>query len=129
MIKTLAASVREYKKYAILSPIFVVLEVVFEVLIPYVMSIMLDEGIQKANNRLVLIIGLSMTAMAIVSLICGILSGKFASTASAGFAKNLRHDMYAKIQTYSFSNIDDFSTASLVTRLTTDVTNVELSFQ
>ena len=129
MIKTLAASVREYKKYAILSPIFVVLEVVFEVLIPYVMSIMLDEGIQKANNRLVLIIGLSMTAMAIVSLICGILSGKFASTASAGFAKNLRQDLYYKVQDFSFTNIDKFSTSSLVTRLTTDVTNVQNAFQ
>lgn len=129
MIKTLSRSIREYKKYAILAPIFVVFEVVFEVLIPYVMTIMLDEGIQKSNNELVIEIGCLMLGMAILSLICGILSGKFASIASAGFAKNLRHDMYEKIQTYSFANIDEFSTASLVTRMTTDVTNVQLSFQ
>lgn len=129
MIKTLSRSIREYTKYAILAPIFVVFEVVFEVLIPYVMTIMLDEGIQKSNNELVVEIGCLMLGMAILSLICGILSGKFASIASAGFAKNLRHDMYEKIQTYSFANIDEFSTASLVTRMTTDVTNVQLSFQ
>lgn len=129
MIKTLAASIREYKKYAILAPVFVILEVVFEVLIPYVMSIMLDDGISKSDNKLVVIIGIAMIIMAAISLVCGIFSGKFASIASAGFARNLRHDMYAKIQTYSFANIDEFSTASLVTRMTTDVTNVQLSFQ
>ncbi len=128
MIRTLARSIREYKKYAILAPIFVILEVIFEVLIPFVMSIMLDEGIGK-DNALVIKIGSLMLVMAVISLICGILSGKFASIASAGFAKNLRHDMYEKIQTYSFANIDEFSTASLVTRMTTDVTNVQLSFQ
>lgn len=129
MIKTLAKSIREYKKYAILAPIFVVFEVIFEVLIPFVMSKMLDNGIAKSDNKLVLILGLTMILMAAVSLVCGILSGKYASIASAGFAKNLRYDMYAKIQTYSFANIDTFSTASLVTRMTTDITNVEFSFQ
>ena len=129
MIKILSKSIREYKKYAILAPIFVILEVIFEVLIPYIMSIMLDKGISLGNNKLVIEIGILMLVMAVLSLICGILSGKFASIASAGFAKNLRHDLYEKIQTYSFKNIDDFSTASLVTRMTTDVTNVQLSFQ
>ena len=129
MIKILSKSIREYKKYAILAPIFVIFEVIFEVLIPFVMSIMLDKGISLGNNKLVIEIGILMLVMAILSLICGILSGKFASIASAGFAKNLRHDLYEKIQTYSFKNIDDFSTASLVTRMTTDVTNVQLSFQ
>ena len=129
MIKILSKSIREYKKYAILAPIFVILEVIFEVLIPFIMSIMLDKGISLGNNKLVIEIGILMLVMAVLSLICGILSGKFASIASAGFAKNLRHDLYEKIQTYSFKNIDDFSTASLVTRMTTDVTNVQLSFQ
>ena len=129
MIRTLAKSVREYKTYAILAPIFVILEVVFEVLIPFVMSNMLDKGINESRWLYVLGMGGLMLLMAIVSLICGVFSGKFSSVAAAGFAKNLRHDMYEKIQTYSFKNIDYFSTASLVTRLTTDITNVEMSFQ
>ncbi len=129
MIKTLSKSVREYKVLALLTPVFVIFEVIFEVLIPYVMSKMLNEGVAKNDKQYVLICGSLMFIMAIISLCCGIVSGVTASKASAGFAKNLRHDMYEKIQTYSFGNLDHFSTASLVTRMTTDVTNVEQSFQ
>lgn len=129
MFKTLLKSVREYKIYAILSPIFVMLEVVFEVLIPYILKLMLDNGIRQGNNRYVLISGSIMFVCAALALVLGILSGKVATKASAGFAKNLRHDMYEKIQTYSFKNIDDFSTSSLVARMTNDVNQVELSFQ
>lgn len=129
MIKTLSKSIREYKKYAILSPIFVMAEVVFEVLIPFVMADMLDNGIRVGDNKRVLICGILMFIMAVISLVFGVLSGKVASTASAGFAKNIREDMYKHIQDYSFEDIDSLSTASLVTRLTNDVTNIELSFQ
>lgn len=129
MIKTLAKSIREYKKYAILSPIFVMAEVIFEVLIPFIMADMLDNGIRVGDNKRVLICGILMFVMAVISLVFGVLSGKVASTASAGFAKNIREDMYKHIQDYSFEDIDSLSTASLVTRLTNDVTNIELSFQ
>ena len=129
MIKTLLKSVREYKLPSILSPIFISLEVVMEVLIPTFMAILIDEGINKGSIQNVLIIGAVLIALCCVSITGGILSAKFGAEASCGFAKNLRHDMYHKIQEYSFSNIDKFSTSSLVTRLTTDVTNVQNAYQ
>ncbi len=129
MLKTLSKSVREYKLPAFLTPVFVALEVVMEVFIPLLMAKLIDDGVYLGQMNLALKIGIELIGAAILSLIFGCLSGVFASKASAGFAKNLRKDLYYKVQDFSFSNIDKFSTASLVTRLTTDVTNVQQAFQ
>lgn len=129
MIKKLASYVKEYKKYAILTPIFVILEVVMEVIIPLLMAKIIDVGIQNNDIKYILEIGTLLIVSAIMSLIFGMLSGKFAAKASAGYSKNLRKAMFHKIQDYSFENIDKFSTSSLVTRMTTDVTNVQMAFQ
>lgn len=129
MIKKLASYVKEYKKYAILTPIFVILEVVMEVIIPLLMAKIIDVGIQNNDIKYILEIGALLIVSAIMSLIFGMLSGKFAAKASAGYSKNLRKAMFHKIQDYSFENIDKFSTSSLVTRMTTDVTNVQMAFQ
>lgn len=129
MIKKLIKSLREYKKPTILTPLFVVVEVVLEVLIPFLMSILIDEGIKTKDMNIVYIIGISLIICAVVSLIFGMLAGISVSKASTGFAKNLRHDLYEKIQKFSFYNIDRFSTSSLITRLTTDVNNVQFAFQ
>lgn len=129
MIKKLASYVKEYKKYAILTPIFVILEVVMEVIIPLLMAKIIDVGIQNNDIKYILEIGVLLIVSAIMSLIFGMLSGKFAVKASAGYSKNLRKAMFHKIQDYSFENIDKFSTSSLVTRMTTDVTNVQMAFQ
>ena len=135
VIKTLGKSVREYKKPSILAPILVALEVVMECLIPYIMTLLLDriKTIAESGNTDILIsvilkYGGILLALAFVSLFCGVAAGKYCATASSGFAKNLRKDMFARIQGFSFSNIDKFSTSSLVTRMTTDVTNVEISY-
>ena len=127
MLKKLASYVKEYKKYAILTPIFVILEVVMEVTIPLLMAKIIDVGIQNNDIKYILEIGALLIVSAIMSLIFGMLSGKFAAKASAGYSKNLRKAMFHKIQDYSFENIDKFSTSSLVTRMTTDVTNVQIS--
>lgn len=129
MIKKLLKSVREYKKETILTPICVTFEVILEILIPLIMANLIDDGIYGGEMSRVYIIGLELVLSAVLSLIFGMLSGVFASKASSGFAKNLRKDLYFKVQDYSFSNIDKFSTSSLVTRLTTDVTNVQNAFQ
>lgn len=129
MIKKLFTSVREYKKDSILSPLFVMLEIVMEVLIPFLMAKLIDYGINKGNLQVVLKIGTFLIFSTIFSLIFGALAGKFAAVASSGFAKNLRHDMYYSVQNFSFANIDKFSTPSIVTRLTTDVTNVQNAYQ
>ena len=129
MLKKLASYVKEYKKYAILTPIFVILEVVMEVIIPLLMAKIIDVGIQNNDIKYILEIGALLIVSAIMSLIFGMLSGKFAAKASAGYSKNLRKAMFHKIQDYSFENIDKFSTSSLVTRMTTDVTNVQMAFQ
>lgn len=134
MVKTLLKSVREYKKASILAPVFIVLEVVMECLIPYVMAMMIDtiDSAQAGSTELlgkIVIYGVILIAMAFVSLTGGFLSGKFAAIASTGFAKNLRHDLYYQVQKFSFANIDKFSTSSLVTRMTTDVTNVQNAYQ
>ncbi|MDY6367616.1 MAG: ABC transporter ATP-binding protein [Clostridia bacterium] len=131
VIKTLARSIREYKKPSILAPIFVTLEVVFEVFIPLVMTWLLDRISKIGEGDLVgeiLKFGGILILLALLSLFCGIMSGKYCAVASSGFAKNLRKDMFYKIQDFSFSNIDKFSASSLVTRLTTDVTNVQMSY-
>ena len=129
MFKKLAKYVKEYKKDAILTPIFVVLEVVMEVIIPLLMARIIDVGIQNGDVNYIIEVGGLLIVCAILSLTFGMLSGRFAAKASAGYAKNLRKEMFHKIQDYSFENIDKFSTSSLVTRMTTDVTNVQMAFQ
>ncbi len=129
MIKRLARSVRQYKKNALLAPAFVTMEAVLEVLIPFLMAYLVDNGIEKGNMAYVWAMGGVLVLCALLSLCCGALSGKHAAIASAGFARNLRHDMYHALQEYSFSNIDKFSTASLITRMTTDVMHLQNSFQ
>ena len=129
MIKKLASYVKEYKKDSILTPIFVVLEVIMEVIIPLLMARIIDVGIQNGDVHYILEMGVLLIVSAILSLTFGMLSGRFAAKASAGYAKNLRKAMFHKVQDYSFENIDKFSTSSLVTRMTTDVTNVQMAFQ
>ncbi len=129
MIKKLAKSIREYKRESILTPIFVSLEVVMEVIIPLLMANLIDKGMYACDMNEVLKIGLELVGAAMLSLIFGVLSGSVVAKASAGFAKNLRKDLYYKVQDFSFSNIDKFSTASIITRLTTDVTYVQMAFQ
>ena len=129
MIKRLSQCVREYKRASILTPLFVSLEVVMEVLIPYYMGKLLDLGVTVGDMSYILKSGGILVVFCVLSLTFGVLSGKNAATASAGFARNLRHDMFYNVQSYSFSNIDRFSVASLVTRLTTDVTNLQNAYQ
>lgn len=129
MIKKLMKSIGEYKKDTILTPLFVSLEVVLEVIIPLLMAKLIDEGVYDGNMNIVYKIGFELILCAILSLLFGMFSGIFASKASSGFAKNLRKNLYYKVQDFSFSNIDKFSTSSLVTRLTTDVTNTQRAFQ
>lgn len=129
MIKKLSKYIKEYKKDSILTPIFVIFEVVMEVVIPYLMAKIIDVGIQNSDLNYIFKIGIILVFSAILSLTFGMLSGRYAAKASAGFAKNLRKGMFYNIQKYSFTNIDKFSTSSLVTRLTTDVTNVQQAFQ
>ncbi len=128
MIKKLSSYIKEYKKASILTPFFVILEVIMEVIIPLLMSKIIDIGIPNSDIHYILKIGILLTVSAIMSLAFGVLSGRFAAKASSGFAKNLRKAMFYKIQDYSFENIDKFSTSSLITRLTTDVTNVQMAF-
>ncbi len=129
MVKKLAASIRQYKKASILAPLTVVVEVLMEILIPLIMAELIDRGIDKGNMEAVWLYGILLLVAAIISLIFGALAGKYAAIASSGFARNLRHDMYYKIQEYSFANIDKFSTSSIITRLTTDVTNIQNAYQ
>ena len=129
MIKRLGKCVREYKKPAILTPIFVSLEVIMEVIIPLLMVELIDKGIEAGNMNEIVKIGMALVVIAILSLIFGVLAGMFAAKASTGFACNLRHDMYYNVQNFSFKNIDKFSTSSIITRLTTDVTNIQNAFQ
>ena len=129
MIKTLLAQVKQYKKATILTPIFTALEVFMEVMIPFVTAEIIDKGIEAGDMDQVYLYGGIMIVLAFLSLVFGILAGKYASTASTGFACNLRDGMYENIQKFSFSNIDKYSTAGLVTRMTTDVTNVQNAFQ
>ncbi len=129
MIKHLASCIGEYKKDSLLSPIFVILEVILEVAIPTLMAYMIDQGIEKGNMQVLGEMAVILVILSFLSLACGALAGRYAARASAGFAKNLRRKMYYNVQGYSFSNIDKFSTASLVTRLTTDVTNIQNAYQ
>lgn len=128
MIKTLSKFIGEYKKATILTPVFTALEVLMEVMIPFVTASLIDKGINAGDMASVWKYGILMLVLAFMSLGAGVLSGKYSAEASTGFAANVRDGMYKKIQTYSFSNIDKFSTAGLVTRLTTDVTNLQNAF-
>ena len=129
MIKRLMKSIREFRTASIKAPVYVSLEVVMEVVIPLLMAQLIDQGIDAGNMPYILKMGLVLFLSAVASLIFGALAGKYAAEASAGFAKNLRLDMFERVQGFSFSNIDRFSTGGLVTRLTTDVTNVQNAFQ
>ena len=128
MNRKLLKSIREYKKESILAPIFVVLEVLMEVLIPLQMSKIIDVGIQQGNLKYIVVMGLILVVMAMLALFFGAKAGTYAARAGAGYAKNLRHDIFYKIQTFSFHNIDHFSTSGLVTRLTTDITNLQMAY-
>ncbi len=123
------AQIKQYKKDTILTPIFTALEVLFEVIIPLITAKLIDDGISAGNMSAVVKYGVIMVIVAFLSLGSGVLAGKYAATASTGFACNLRHAMYDNIQRFSFSNIDKFSTAGLITRMTTDVTNIQNAFQ
>ena len=129
MIKTLLKQVKQYKKESLLTPLFTALEVLMEVLIPFITASIIDKGIEQGNIGQVYFYGGLMLIMAFLSLLSGVLAGKYAAAASSGFACNLRDGMYENIQRFSFSNIDKYSTAGLVTRMTTDVTNVQNSYQ
>ncbi len=129
MIKKLFSAVGEYKRDSLLAPLFVTFEVILEVVIPFYMAKIIDKGINAADMNYIVRTGILLAVFALTSLLCGALSGKFAASASAGLAKNLRQKMYYNIQDFSFSNIDKFSSASLVTRLTTDITNVQNAYQ
>lgn len=128
MIRKLAKSIREYKKDAIITPIFMILEVVMEVLIPYFVAKLIDDGVTAGNMSIIIKTGIYLVICAMMSLLFSILAGVISSKASSGFAKNLRHDLFYKIQDFSFYNIDKFSSSSLITRLTTDVSNVQMAF-
>ena len=129
MIRTLLSQVKQYKKASILTPLFMLLEVVVEMSIPRLMAVIVDEGITAGNMNAIVVNGFLMVLLAGVGLFAGFMGGKYGALASTGFAHNLRESMFRKIQTFSFKNIDRFSTASLVTRLTTDVTNLQNAYQ
>lgn len=128
MNRKLLKSVREYKKESVLAPIFVILEVFMEVLIPLLMSRIIDVGIQGGDLPYIIKMGVALVFMAMLALLFGAKAGKYAAVAAAGYAKNLRHDIFYKVQDFSFKNIDHFSTSGLVTRMTTDITNVQMAY-
>ena len=129
MLKELAKHIKEFKTASLLTVVFILGEVVFELLIPYMMTFIIDRGVMKGDYGAVVKYGSVMIGLAILGLLCGVAAGLFAAKASSGFARNLREAMFRNIQNFSFSNIDNFSTASLVTRLTTDITNIQNAYQ
>ena len=129
MLKTLGAQIKEFKKDSFLTPVFMILEVLMETIIPLMMASIIDNGVEAGDIHHIYVMGGCMVIVACISLFAGTMGGKYGARASAGFARNLRKAMYENIQTFSFSNIDKFSTAGLVTRLTTDVTNLQNAFQ
>ena len=128
-MKTVLAQLKQYKKDTFLTVGFTTLEVIMEVLLPFITALIIDNGLEQSNMSAIIKYGILMLVMALVSLFSGAMAGKYAASASSGFACNLRESMYVRVQDYSFSNIDKFSTAGLVTRMTTDVTNVQNAFQ
>lgn len=129
MIKTLAAQIKEFKKDSILTPVYMLLEVIMETIIPLMMASIIDDGVNKENIKHIYIMGAAMAVVALMGLFAGVMGGKYGARASTGFARNLRKAMYENIQTFSFSSKDRYSTAGLVTRLTTDVTNLQNAYQ
>lgn len=129
MLKTLGAQIKEFKKDSFLTPVFMILEVLMETIIPLMMASIIDDGVEKGDIHHIYVMGGLMIITACVSLFAGVMGGKYGARASTGFARNLRKAMYENIQTFSFANIDKFSTAGLVTRLTTDVTNLQMAYQ
>lgn len=129
MLKKLAQCVGEYKSHAIKTPLYVALECVFDVIIPFLMATLIDDGINKGDSGVIIKVGLTLIICSILAMFCGVMSGRHAARASSGFAKNLRKKMYNHVQDYSFSNIDKFSASSIITRHTTDVNNVQMAFQ
>lgn len=129
MIKRIVRYVKEYKKASLLTPVFMVGEVVMEISLPFLMSFIIDKGVNQGNMSQVLFYGIIMFVCAILSLLCGALAGKYAAYASGGFAKNVRKAVFYKVQDFSFKNIDKFSTSGLVTRLSTDITNIQNAYQ
>ena len=129
MLKTLGAQIKEFKRDSILTPLFMIFEVIMEMIIPLLMASIIDDGVEKGDIRHICIVGAVMVVAALAGLFAGIMGGKCGANASAGFARNLRGAMYEKIQTFSFANIDKFSTAGLITRLTTDVSNLQNAYQ
>ena len=129
MLKTLGAQIREFKKDSLLTPVFMILEVFMETIIPLMMASIIDQGVEAGNIHHINVMGAWIVVAACFSLFCGVMGGKYGARASAGFARNLRKAMYENIQSFSFSYIDKFSTAGLVTRLTTDVTNLQNAYQ
>ena len=128
LFRTLGASMREYTKESLLAPAFVIVEAVLEIVIPTVMATLIDQGVTGGNMDAIVKFGLILLGCAMVSLATGFLAGKYAAIAGAGFARNLRHDQFEKVQAFSFTNIDRFSTGSIITRLTTDVTNLQMAY-
>jgi ATP-binding cassette, subfamily B, multidrug efflux pump len=129
LIRTLLHSLREYKRESLLSPLFVMVESILEILIPTIMAQLIDQGVAGGSMPAIWKFGLILLGCAVISLFAGFMSGRYAAIASSGFAKNLRHDLFEKVQSFSFTNIDRFSTGSIITRLTTDVTNVQFAYQ
>ena len=129
MLKTLGSHIKEFKRDSLLTPVFMILEVIMETVIPLLMASIIDDGVEKGDIHHIYMVGAAMVMIAALGLMFGVLGGKYGARASSGFARNLRKAMYENIQTYSFSNIDKYSTAGLVTRLTTDVTNIQNAYQ
>lgn len=129
MLKTLGSQIREFKKDSLLTPVFMIFEVIMETVIPLLMASIIDDGVEKGDIHHIYMVGAAMVLIAALGLLFGVLGGKYGARASSGFARNLRKAMYENIQTFSFSNIDKYSTAGLVTRLTTDVTNIQNAYQ
>ena len=129
MLKTLLKQVKEYKWVSIATPLFMLLEVLMETLIPFLMASIIDKGVNAGDMSHIYKIGVLMIGTAVIGLFGGFMGGRFGAKASTGFARNLREAMFNNIQTFSFSNIDKYSTAGLVTRLTTDVNNLQMSYQ
>ena len=129
MLKPLLAQVKEFKRSSILAPVFMVLEVLMELAIPLMMASIIDDGVNRGDMGHVCRVGALMACMALLSLSFGAASGRLAARASSGFARNLRRSIFANIQTFAFSNLDKYSTSGLITRMTTDVTNVQNAYQ
>ena len=125
MLKTLGKQLEGFRKDSILTPLFMILEVIMEMIIPLMMASIINDGVEKGDIHHICYVGFFMVIVAGIGLVAGVLGGKYGARASAGFARNLRKGMFENIQTFSFANIDKFSTAGLVTRMTTDVTNVQ----